>query len=468
MNLPADFEKRTGLLLGADGYAAFRNALECETPVSIRMNTQKCKAVSRGVSVPWCSTGYYLDVRPTFTFDPLFHAGCYYVQEAASMFVEQALRRYVTEPSLMLDLCAAPGGKSTLARAALPEGSLLIANEVMRNRSQVLAENLMKWGHPGVVVTRNDPRDFAPFRHLFDVVLTDVPCSGEGMFRKDPVAIDEWSVENVTLCWQRQRRILADIWDCLKPGGILIYSTCTFNTEENEENVAWIARELGADVLPVPVEPEWNITGNLSGTDFPVCRFLPHRMVGEGLFLSVLRKHEGEIEPFAERRPGKERKAKAGKGIRPASVPSEVKSWVRNAADFAFEVDGDRVTAFPVAWKNIHALAKSALNILHAGVEVSTLKGKDCVPSHSLALSSAFCDDSFPKAELTYAQAVSYLRKEAVTLPPDTPRGYVCVTYKGIPLGFVKNVGNRANNLYPSEWRIRSGYLPENVVPALE
>ena len=175
--------------------------------------------------------------RPAFTFDPLFHAGCYYVQEASSMFLDRVIRQYVTSPSVMLDLCAAPGGKSTLARAALPEGSLLVANEVMRNRSQVLAENLVKWGHPDVVVTNNDPADFAGLGPVFDVILTDVPCSGEGMFRKDETAVAEWSTDNVDLCWKRQRRIVADIWPCLKEGGILIYSTCTYNREENEDNV---------------------------------------------------------------------------------------------------------------------------------------------------------------------------------------------------------------------------------------
>ena len=237
MNLPSDFEKRTSALLGETDYQLFTDALQHDIPVSIRVNVEKYPhEVPASTNVQWSRAGRYLASRPTFTFDPLFHAGCYYVQEASSMFVEQALRQYVHAPSVMLDLCAAPGGKSTLARSVLPEGSLLVANEVMRNRSQILAENLIKWGHPDVVVTSNDPADFSPLRHLFDVILTDVPCSGEGMFRKDATAIEEWSIENVDLCWQRQRRILADIWDCLKPGGLLIYSTCTFNREENEDS----------------------------------------------------------------------------------------------------------------------------------------------------------------------------------------------------------------------------------------
>ncbi len=234
MNLPASFIDYTRALLGNEEYEKLAAALQQEPPVSIRINKLRMK--EEGLSsltdssarfsfnkVPWASDGYYLDERLTFTFDPLFHAGCYYVQEASSMFVEQVLRQYVESPVVMLDLCAAPGGKSTHARSVLPEGSLLVANEVIRNRSQVLAENLTKWGHPDVVVTNNDPADFSALPSFFDVILTDVPCSGEGMFRKDPVAVEEWSPENVEICWQRQRRIIADIWPCLKPGGILIY-----------------------------------------------------------------------------------------------------------------------------------------------------------------------------------------------------------------------------------------------------
>ena len=221
MNLPQAFIERTRQLLGETQYLPFEEALQTEVPVSIRPNVLKGAKEVEGEPVPWASSGWYLKNRPTFTFDPLFHAGYYYVQEASSMFVEKVLREYVKEPVVMLDLCAAPGGKSTLCRSVLPEGSLLVANEVMRNRSQILAENLIKWGHPEVIVTNNDPADFTDLTYLFDVILTDVPCSGEGMFRKDQVAVDEWSLENVDICWKRQRRILTDIWPTLKPGGLL-------------------------------------------------------------------------------------------------------------------------------------------------------------------------------------------------------------------------------------------------------
>ena len=316
MELPASFIDYTRALLGDEEYTELVTALESEQPVSIRLNPLKPFGFQSGESaVPWCTSGFYLKERLTFTFDPLFHAGCYYVQEASSMFVEQALRQYAgEEPAVMLDLCAAPGGKSTHVRGILPENSLLVANEVIRNRSQILAENLTKWGHPDVVVTNSDPSDFTPLEEFFDVILTDVPCSGEGMFRKDPVAVSEWSSENVEICRQRQRRIISDIWPCLKPGGILIYSTCTYNTKENEENVRWIKDEFGAEVLPLDVAEDWNITGNLlQGERFPVYRFLPHKTKGEGFFLAVLRK-PGAEQAFA---PGKASETPAVRGENP-------------------------------------------------------------------------------------------------------------------------------------------------------
>ena len=468
MNLPQALIERTRQLLGETTYASFEEALGIETPVSIRPNRMKTDKPVVGEAVPWASSvGFYLENRPTFTFDPLCHAGCYYVQEASSMFVERVLREYVHEPVVMLDLCAAPGGKSTLCRSVLPEGSLLVANEVMRNRSQILAENLIKWGHPEVVVTNNDPADFTDLTHLFDVILTDVPCSGEGMFRKDPVAVDEWSVENVDICWKRQRRILTDIWPSLKPGGLLIYSTCTFNREEDEDNVAWIAKELGADVLQVPVEEAWGITGNLTGGDFPVYRFLPHKTKGEGFFLAVLRKHADDLEETPKRfKPSKcSDKKKKGKDTKqPLQVPREAKTWLGEADAYQLAVKDTSIVAFPKAHEEEYAMLQQQLKVIHAGITMGEMKGKDLIPHHSLAMSTALADEVFPKAELTYEQAIAYLRKEGLNLDADVPRGYVLVTYQQVPLGFVKNIGNRANNLYPQEWRIRSGYLPEEVV----
>lgn len=475
MNLPASFVKYTRALLGNEEYEKLAAALQQEPPVSIRINRFRMKdddvrsltdtlVPSSLNKVPWASDGYYLDERLTFTFDPLFHAGCYYVQEASSMFVEQALKRYVDSPVVMLDLCAAPGGKSTHARSVLPEGSLLVANEVIRNRSQVLAENLTKWGHADVVVTNNDPVDFSALPSFFDVILTDVPCSGEGMFRKDPVAVEEWSPENVEICWQRQRRIIADIWPCLKPGGILIYSTCTYNTKEDEENVSWIQQEFGAEQLSLEVRNEWNITGNY--------HFFPHKTKGEGFFLAVLRKPTVEDEDidlsFAKTKASrkKEKKGSANASLVSKDNLALALSWLkqREAEGYTLSAEGASVVAFPQRYTDELAAMKQHLKVMQAGVLIGEVKGKDLIPAHALAMSATLLQqDAFSTAEVSYEQAIAYLRKEAISLSETAPRGYVLLTYRNIPLGFVKNIGNRANNLYPQEWRIRSGYLPEEI-----
>lgn len=483
MNLPASFTDYTHALLGDEEYEKLAVVLQQEPPVSIRINNLKYR-MEHGewqtkVQVPWAAEGCYLDERLTFTFDPLFHAGCYYVQEASSMFVEQVLRQYVAEPVVMLDLCAAPGGKSTHARSVLPAGSLLVGNEVIRNRCQVLAENLTKWGNPDVVVTNNDPLDFSGLPSFFDVILTDVPCSGEGMFRKDAVAIEEWSKENVEICWQRQRRIIADIWTSLKPGGILIYSTCTYNTKEDEENVRWIQEEFGAEALQIEVQQEWNITGNLLKGDIaPVYRFLPHQTRGEGFFLAALRKpHSGEsFEPeyivsYNANAKGKSAKKKESKGGTAANLVSKenlslAKSWlIEDVADsYLMLTEGTEIQLFPQSYVDELIAMKQHLRVVQAGVTVGEVKGKDLIPSHALAMSTSLLRrEAFMIEEVAYEQAIAYLRKEAIVLPATVSRGYVLLTYRSIPLGFVKNIGNRANNLYPQEWRIRSGYLPEEI-----
>lgn len=484
MEIPINFSENMRRLLGDGEFAALAEALQKEVPVSIRMNPWKWRDefISTAIEVvPWAEGTSYLPQRPAFTFDPLFHAGCYYVQEASSMFLQQVLRHYVPTACRMLDLCAAPGGKSTLARAVLPDGSLLVSNEIVRARAQVLAENMVKWGHPDVVVTQNAPADFSSLNHFFDVILADVPCSGEGMFRKDEEAVREWSMENVDVCWRRQRDIVADVWECLKPGGLFIYSTCTYNAWEDEENVRWMIQHFGAEPLEVPVEQEWGIVGDISGEadSIPVYRFLPSHIRGEGFFLAVMRKPVGNASgdsvafsgELVENSEGKERKRqkihRSGKGkIEKATFPSYdvCRNWLAGAEKFVWEVSSDVVSAIPVKWSGVVDVLKKHLTVLHAGVSVAVLKGRDWVPHHSLAMSLCLHPSAFPQVEVTYENAIAYLRHEAVVLDNTLPRGFLLLSYRGVPLGFVKNVGNRANNLYPPEWRIRSGYMPESPV----
>ena len=415
VNLPADFVAETRRIMGDERYNRFVGAFDEEAPTSIRVNPRI--AIDHGPwtmdhsdsQVPWCSEGYYLNDRPQFTFDPLLHAGCYYVQEASSMFVTHVLRQSGDCPQSALDLCAAPGGKSTALRSVLPDDCVLISNEPMGNRAQILLENVTKWGGPNHIVTNNYPRDFRKAKLKFfdkrsgtsgfDLILCDVPCSGEGMFRKDPNTINEWSAQNVEKCWQLQREIVADAWECLNPGGLLIYSTCTYNTKENEENIRWILDTYDAQVLDIPVDPSWNITGSLlEGFNEPVYRFIPGITRGEGLFVCALRKNT--------------RKDEGGRS-------KEISS-----ADI---------------------IKNKNLKVLDPGI---------LLPPSSLVP---------PKVDIDYAEALKYLRGEALVLPPDTPRGIVTITYQGQPLGPAKNIGNRANNLYPKAWRIKSTHLPSEA-----
>lgn len=411
--LPQEFTAYTSALLGAERWAKFEQALTQEAAVSVRFNPWKCTGKTlfpQAKPVPWCQQGFWLAERPRFTLDPLFHAGVYYVQEAGSLFLDTVVRALVAGPVRALDLCAAPGGKSTLLRAALPEGSVLVSNEIDRRRANILLENMLKQGHPDVLVTHNPPKDFAKTNLVFDVILADVPCSGEGLFRRDEGAIKEWSVQNVHFCRERQRQILQDIWPCLRPGGLLIYSTCTFNTHENEENVRWIMENLGAEIVPVPVRPEWQITGSLlSGWQEPVYRFIPGITQSEGLFMAALRKKSD--------------------GAAGAALPGALREQIKK---------------YPF------------IHLLSDGLPQPEIKGKDVIPSIGQALSLATRETDFPRVELPLDLARRYLHRESLVLGANVPRGFVLVTYQNQPLGFMKNLGERANNLYPKPWAIRS------------
>ena len=460
MPLPAPFEQSMRQLLG-DEYETFRDALLDDPAVSIRLNRSKCTTTPEYEAVPWATDGYYLTERPAFTFDPWLHAGYYYVQEASSMFVEQAVKQHLGHARVALDLCAAPGGKSTLLRSLLPDDCVLVSNEVMRPRAQILAENITKWGHPHSIVSSNYPADFTPLGELFDLILVDAPCSGEGMFRKDEVAVSEWSPENVAICWKRQRDILSDIWPTLQPGGLLIYSTCTFNTQEDEENVRWMVDELGAELLPIATEETWGITQSLI-PDVPYAyRFLPGRTRGEGFFLAALRKPGTAPKNLSLAEPKSNKKGKSKQTA--VAIPTECKQWLNSNA-YIYKVVGTDVIAIPTDMANLHAILSEQLYLLKSGITIAELKGRDAIPSHELAMSTAMCPNAFTHCELSYIDSLRYLHREAIVLPESTPRGFVIVTYRGMPLGFVKNLGNRANNLYPNEWRIRSGHFPEDEV----
>lgn len=452
MTLSADFIAQMRAILPDEADALLAAITSTEPSVAIRVNPLKAPADAASAlrRVPWCDAGRYLAEREPFTFDVDFQSGRYYVQDASSMFIHHVLRHLVKEPVRYLDLCAAPGGKTTTAISALPQGSMVVTNEIVNARARVLCENLQKWGAPRCVVTCNAPHHFGRLSHFFDVVAADVPCSGEGMMRKDEQARRQWSPALVKQCADLQRSIIADVWDALRPGGLLIYSTCTYNTLENEQMLAWMVHEYGAEPVAVPVPEQWHIHPAIEG-NLPCYRFMPHRTEGEGLFMAVLRK------PEAPRKEVRLKKAKATK-TKPLPVPKDVRFRLKDADHFDFSVVNDEVVAVPADMAPIMP-AFADLNVMHMGVNVGAMKGKNCVPSHSLALSSALNPAAFPTCEVDYLAAMAFLRGEALSLP-QAPRGYVLLTYHSQPIGFVNNLGNRANNLYPKAWRVLSTHLP--------
>lgn len=471
MQLPAEFITQMNTLMGEDRAKRLFDGLLEEPITAVRVNG-KCSGmfpVSAASRVAWCASGWILEQRPNFTFDPLLHAGCYYVQEASSMFLHRVLSTYVNRPVMMLDMCAAPGGKTTVALDALPQGSMVVCNEPIKLRAQILAENIQKWGASGVMVTNNYPEQFAHSSLLFDVLLCDVPCSGEGMFRKDAEAVAGWSRQRVEQCAQLQREIVQTVWGRLRDGGLMIYSTCTFNTLENEENVRWIAEKLGAEVLAVPVEEAWQIMPSLLPSyKAPVYRFMPGYTKGEGLFMAVLKKHgeapyvlDAEAERNTKKENGKARKQKATCAI-DSKLTEPLTQWLRPAYKCVLRHQEDEVMALPLPLAGSYDMAvKQGLKVLSAGVPVARIKGRDLVPHHALSLSRERALDLFPLVAVDYATAIDFLRCEAVRLPENTPKGFVLLTYRGVPLGFCKNIGNRANNLYPREWRIKSTHIHE-------
>lgn len=461
--LPERFVEMLRSLRLGDAAEAIAGA---DPEVSVRVNLRKPPSDIGNASgqVPWCPQGVYLSGRPAFTLDPQWHQGRYYVQEGASMFHTHVVRAVSeslsSRPLTVLDACAAPGGKTTAVIDSLPEGSVLVANEFVPSRAAVLRENVIKWGYPGVIVTRGDTGRFASMGEVFDLVLADVPCSGEGMMRKDSAAVEQWSPGLVRECAERQWEIVSNLWQALRPGGVMVYSTCTFNREENELTVRRILDELGGESLPVPVGDAWGITPALAedgseDTSLHCYRFIPGRTRGEGLFVSVIRK---DGDPCGTRPLPSEHRTK-GKGKGNAknvpALPAEASGWLSDPGSYSiYAVDG-RVNAFPSAHMPLLGLVRKNIDVIHEGICLGTVKGRGLVPSQSLVMSQALRVDAFPQVGIGLDEALDYLRGGTPALPPGTPRGFVMLTYAGSPLGMVKNLGNRSNTLYPQPWRIK-------------
>lgn len=455
MNLNIDFKKQIDKILPADEATRLIQTIEAGEPVvSLRFNDAKGFAVPSGLEqVPWCDMGAYLNERPQFTFDPHFHAGSYYVQDASSMFISHVIKSLVKQPVRYLDLCAAPGGKTTAALQALPSGSFVVANEIMPQRAQVLRENVIKWGAHNCMVTCDTPKKLGMMENMFDIIAADVPCSGEGMFRKDEEAVSQWSPSLVQQCAERQWTIINDVWHALKPGGLLIYSTCTYNIDENEAMASRIATELGATFVDVDVNEAWNIKRSLHG-DIPCYRFMPHLTRGEGLFMCVLRK-DG-LSATMPATPSRNKHSKRD-NKKQSIIPAQAQGWLGGNFELKEENGVIKATSKNIK-ESLEAFGDNIRIIKDFGIELGTIKGKNLIPSHQLAMSPLINCEAFPKCEVDYPTVIAYLRGESINI--DSQRGYVLITHHGAILGFVNNLGNRANNLYPKPWRIMSTHLP--------
>jgi len=432
-----------------------------ENPVtSVRFNPEKQTKTFDFDPVPWCSTAYFLKERPSFTLDPFLHAGGYYVQESSSMFIEHIIKQLGLNeiPQNALDLCAAPGGKTSLLQANLHRDSVVVANEIIKSRSNILSENLQKWGFPNVIVTNNDSSAFAQQSFQFDLIVVDAPCSGEGMFRKDHAARDEWSLDNVKVCAERQKEILSNIWGSLKPGGYLIYSTCTFNTAENEEAILSVLDECDAECIKLDCGSFDEI--DVSETDGAfVYRFLPHKVKGEGFAVSVLKKGG---EAVAEAKSVKKKKHQKKQILSDDEIAICNELLIENDGEYIFNYK-DEIVFLSQKLAPVYDKLKN-MRIVSAGVALGSFKKKKFVPLASLAYSLVLKRDFFPSVEVDLAVALQYLKKESLRLS-DAPKGWLLLTFEGVPLGLVNNLGNRANNPYVAEWKIRMNLPSELPLP---
>ena len=427
--------------------AAFIAAHQAKAITSVRFHPVKGAAADlQGSAVPWCMQGIYLPDRPVFTLDPAFHGGAYYVQEASSMFLAHVWKSLMPETHglRVLDLCAAPGGKSTLIASLLDQESLLISNEVIRTRATILEENITRWGYTNNWVTCNDPRDFSKLDGYFDVIVIDAPCSGSGLFRKDARALDEWSEDNVAICAARQHRIIADIWPALKKDGLLIYATCSFSPQEDELLLDKLAEEYALTSLTVPLQDEWGIIEVTSPQHgLAGYRFFPDKAKGEGFFIAILQKQEAA----AEMRPVKYKPQNLAK------IQAQASYLFKNNDLIFVQADKEDFNAIHAAHEADWLLLQKLYYFRKTGLTIGQPSAKEWIPAHDTALSTDLRDD-VPAIHVNREQALRFLKREDMEVT-DTGKGWHVVKFNNIGLGWVKALGNRMNNYLPKHWRIR-------------
>ena len=447
--LPEEFKATMCRSLGDDEAARLFTALDTEPEVSIRLNPMKPAETFDGESVGWSEHGRYLGERPQFTLDPLMHGGAYYVQEASSQFVGYLLKGLDLCGCRVLDMCAAPGGKSTIYSTLVGREGLVVANDISRSRTLALADNVQRWGMGNVVVTNNEPQHISAFKHWFDVVAVDAPCSGEGMFRKMEEARTEWSASAPEQCAERQRDILSEAWQALRPGGVLIYSTCTFNPTEDEGIVEWLMAEYGSEleaVEGIEVDEKWGITTCRIG-EFQCFHFYPHKCRGEGFFAAIARKREGVVRRQSLK-PRRKIFAHPAKGD-----VEELSRWVDDSAQMAFRQIGDVMYGYHRAVVDDVVALSEVLTVVYSGVCMGQIFKRKLRPEHALALFVGMNADAVPGVELSEADAQDYLRRQDISAA-QFEEGINRVMYRGVAIGFVKRIGARCNNMYPKDLRI--------------
>lgn len=441
---PNDFTQRIQSQFQKDA-PLFISALQHEPKTSLRLNPHKFTQAVSQQAIAWSKHSYFLDRRPNFALDPLWHAGAYYVQEASSMFLAQA-HQFIggEQPKLILDLCAAPGGKSTQLNSLIAPDDLLVSNELIRSRIPVLHENLTKWGYPNHLISNSDPRQFGELGALFDVLLVDAPCSGEGLFRRDAQAAMEWSTENTKLCALRQQRILADSIRCLKKGGYLIYSTCTFNPAENEEQLQWLSEQFGLVSIRIPLDDSWGVD-ELQYKNQYAYRFLPHRMAGEGFFISIMQKTEEAAHTS---------RSKKLKSLfqQTKNYPAD---WLKITDDKIIFQHKDQIKFAPRGWEMEISYLQQKLNLVKIGQQLGGEIKRRFLPHPELAFSTALQPEAFPRLNLRQEEALQFLAREPFDWHKQG-KDWELICFQNIPLGFIKGIGNRCNNYYPKSWRLRT------------
>lgn len=455
--LPQAFTARMQAQLG-DHYDAFVQAMQDDRVVSLRINPNKSTSqFDMHAQVPWCNEGRYLPERPIFAKDPLIFAGAYYVQEASSMFVSKVMRQVLDleAPLKVLDLCAAPGGKSTLISSLISKDSLLVSNELVSKRVAPLVENLERWGNANSIVTSNGAADFSPLKQFFDAVVVDAPCSGEGMFRKDHKAIQLWSEHLVDMCAVRQHQILEEIAPAIKAGGFLIYSTCTFAPQENEDTMRWLLETGEFEPVEVNIDEEWGITKEVvevNGEKAIGYRFYFHKTQGEGFFLSCFRK-KGEDWGRLKIKPKKRVKVE----FLPKKYLKFIEPWLAKPEGYDFVIQNDLVYALPKSMTPDFTFLINFLKLKKSGVLLGKFNGKKLIPSHTFAMSHLLTQKTH-KLELNYEQAILYLRKQELKMETEGINGWALAQYQGHTLGWLKVLPNRINNAYPMELRLRKEF----------